>query len=186
LPGENPRNETATGRALAAGRGVRPPAVVACRDGSWGTADPLFLLFGRKSSFLRSATRQSVNTRPGQQLEYCSPHSRQQARHAMLIAALTFDVRPDKRTELVSAVTEVLSTMRWSSGCLGCRLLADCENPNLFVLTSEWDDRSYLEAHLGSPEFQILEGTSFLLRNGPSLLVDEVVARARIPKGRGR
>jgi quinol monooxygenase YgiN len=104
----------------------------------------------------------------------------------MLIAALTFDVRPDKRSELVSAVTEVLGTMRWSAGCLGCRLLVDCENPNLFTLTSEWDNRAYLEAHLESPEFQILEGTSFLLRSGPALLVDEVVARARIPKRTAR
>jgi quinol monooxygenase YgiN len=100
----------------------------------------------------------------------------------MLIASLTFDVRTETRVELVSAVTQVLDTMRWAAGCLGCRLFADCENPNLFMLTSEWDNRAYLDAHLESREFQILEGTSFLLRSGPSLVVDEVVARARIPK----
>jgi quinol monooxygenase YgiN len=104
----------------------------------------------------------------------------------MLIASLTFDVRTDKREELLSAVTQVLETMRWAAGCLGCRLLADCENPNLFVLTSEWDNRAYLDAHLESREFQILEGTSFLLRGGPALVVDEVVARARIPKRSAR
>jgi quinol monooxygenase YgiN len=100
----------------------------------------------------------------------------------MLIASLTFDVRADKRAEWVSAVTQVLDTMRWSTGCLGCRLYTECENPNLFMLTSEWDNRGFLEAHLESQEFQILEGTSFLLRSGPALVVDEVVARARIPR----
>jgi quinol monooxygenase YgiN len=104
----------------------------------------------------------------------------------MLIASLTFDVRADKREELLSAVTQVLDTMRWAAGCLGCRLFADCENPNQFMLTSEWDNRAYLDAHLESREFQILEGTSFLLRSGPTLVVDEVVARARIPKRTAR
>ena len=61
----------------------------------------------------------------------------------MLIASLTFDVRSETRVELVSAVTQVLDTMRWAAGCLGCRLFADCENPNLFMLTSEWDNRAY-------------------------------------------
>jgi quinol monooxygenase YgiN len=95
-------------------------------------------------------------------------------------------VRADKRAEWVSAVTQVLDTMRWSTGCLGCRLFTECENPNMFMLTSEWDNRGFLEAHLESHEFQILEGTSFLLRSGPALVVDEVVARARIPRRTAR
>jgi quinol monooxygenase YgiN len=123
--------------------------------------------------------------RVGQGIECGSAHSsRSEVR--MLIASLTFDVRADKRAEWVSAVTQVLDTMRWSAGCLGCRLLSECENPNLFMLTSEWDNRGFLEAHLDSNEFQILEGTSFLLRDGPTLVVDEVVARARIPRRRSR
>lgn len=100
----------------------------------------------------------------------------------MFIASLTFDVRNDKRAEFVSAVTEVLDTLRWSPGCLGCRFYSDCENGDVFTLISEWDNRAFLDSHLASPEFQILEGTSFLLRNGPSLVVDEVVARGRVPR----
>jgi quinol monooxygenase YgiN len=104
----------------------------------------------------------------------------------MLIASLMFDVRPDKRAEFVSAVGDILDTLRSSRGCLGCRLVSDCENENVFVMTSEWNDGTSLEQHLASSEFQILEGTRILLRDGPSLSVDEVLSRRRAPRPRRR
>jgi quinol monooxygenase YgiN len=99
----------------------------------------------------------------------------------VLIAALTFDVQPEKRFEFRGAVTHVVQTIRWSAGCLGCRLVSDCENRNLFTLIAEWDSRPYLDRFLASAEFQILEGTCFLLRSGPSLSIDEVISRGRHP-----
>src|SRR5688572_26376755 len=66
-------------------------------------------------------------------------------RSTVLIASLSFDVRPEKRGELASAVSHIVQTLRWSSGCLGCRLVADCENPNLFTLFSEWDNQTFLD-----------------------------------------
>ena len=100
----------------------------------------------------------------------------------MLIASLSFEVRPDKRAEFVSAVNHIMQTLRWSAGCLGCRLMTDCENPNQFTLSTEWDNRDFLEQYLGSPEFQILEGTRFLLRDGPGRSIADVVSRGR-PRG---
>jgi quinol monooxygenase YgiN len=99
----------------------------------------------------------------------------------VLIASLSFDVRPEKRGEFVSAITLVVQTIRWSTGCLGCRLLTDCENLNFFTVSSEWDARQYLDRHLASTEFQILEGTRFLLSAGPTLSIDEVVSHCRHP-----
>lgn len=99
----------------------------------------------------------------------------------MLIASLSFNVQPDKRGEFVSAVNHIMQALRWSSGCLGCRLMSDCENPNSFTLFSEWDSRSFLDGYLSSPQFQILEGTRYLLRDGPDLSIDEVVSRGRFP-----
>lgn len=100
----------------------------------------------------------------------------------MLIASLSFEVHSDKRTEFVGAVNHIVQTLRWFAGCLGCRLVSDCENPNQFTLFSEWDNRTFLDRYLASPEFQILEGTRFLLREGPALSIDEVVARGRLPQ----
>ena len=100
----------------------------------------------------------------------------------MLIASLVFNVQPDKRGEFVSAVADILDTLRSSQGCLGCRLASDCENENVFVMTSEWDNHLFLDRYLASPEYEILEGTRILLRDGPSLSVDEVLSRRRTPR----
>jgi len=100
----------------------------------------------------------------------------------MYITSLTFDVRPDKRAEFISAVSDILDTVRSSRGCLGCRLASDWENENLFLLTVEWDNSEYLERYFASAEFGVLEGTRILLRDGPSVSVDEVVSRRRAPR----
>ena len=100
----------------------------------------------------------------------------------VLIASLAFEVRPEKRAEFVSAVNIIMQTVRWSAGCLECRLFTDCENPTQFTLLSKWNDDAFLDRYLSSSEFQILEGTRFLLRDGPELSIDEVVSRGR-PRG---
>ena len=46
----------------------------------------------------------------------------------MLVAVLSFDVRPDKRAEVVGALTQVVQTVRWATGCLGCRLVSEGAN----------------------------------------------------------
>ena len=104
----------------------------------------------------------------------------------MLIASLVFDVLPDKRSEFVSVVGGIVETLRSSQGCLACRLVTDCENGNLFVLTSEWDGRTFLDRYLASTEFSVLEGTRILLSDGPSLSIDELVSRHRSPRPRQR
>ena len=95
----------------------------------------------------------------------------------MLIASLRFDVQPAKRHEFMSAVADVVRTVRESHGCLRCRFVTDCENENIFLVVSEWDGNLWLDRHLGSPEFKILRGTRILLREAPSLSVDEVLTR---------
>jgi quinol monooxygenase YgiN len=105
---------------------------------------------------------------------------------AMLIASLVFDVLPDKRAEFVSAVGEIVESLRSSQGCLACRLVSDCENDNLFVMTSEWDGRTFLDRYLSSAEFSILEGTRILLSDGPELSIDELLSRRRSPRPRRR
>jgi quinol monooxygenase YgiN len=104
----------------------------------------------------------------------------------MLIASLVFDVLPEKRAEFVSVVGDIVETLRSAQGCLACRLVTDCENGNLFVLTSEWDGRPFLDRYLASTEFSVLEGTRILLSDGPSLSIDELLSRRRSPRPRPR
>ena len=102
----------------------------------------------------------------------------------VLIAALSFDVPIDKRREVMSTVTAVARSIRWSTGCLGCRLVCDCEAPSVFTLICQWEGQAHLDRYLASAEFQILKGTRFLLREGPTLSIDEVVSRGRESAGR--
>lgn len=104
----------------------------------------------------------------------------------MLIASLVFDVLPDKRAEFMSAVGQIVESLRSSQGCLACRLVSDCENDNLFVMTSEWDGRTFLDRYLSSKEFSVLEGTRILLSDGPELSIDELLSRRRSPRPRRR
>lgn len=101
----------------------------------------------------------------------------------MLVATITFEVKPEKRDEFVSAVSEIVQSLRWSAGCLGCRLVSDCEDSNSFSLSSDWDSRAFLDRYLASPEYRILEGTRFLLRHNPGLSIDEVVSRGKAAHG---
>jgi quinol monooxygenase YgiN len=102
----------------------------------------------------------------------------------MVIASLVFDVLPDKRSEFVSAVGGWLDALRTMQGCLSCRLAADFENQNVFVMTSEWDGKPCLDQYLLSGDFKVVEGTRILLADGPSLSVDEVLSRRRTPRPR--
>ena len=99
----------------------------------------------------------------------------------MLIASLECEAHPDKHREFMSAATRLVERLRQQRGCLGCRLLCDCENPHSVTLVSEWDQEGFLDRYLKSDEFQLLEGARFLLRDGPRLSVDEVISRGRFP-----
>jgi quinol monooxygenase YgiN len=95
----------------------------------------------------------------------------------MFTASVIFDVQPDKRAELVSAIDGIVRAVRGTPGCGRCRLVFDCENEHVVLLISEWDNRMFLETYLASREFRVLEGARFLLNDGPSLSIDEVVWR---------
>ena len=99
----------------------------------------------------------------------------------MFIATLIFNVWPDNRREFVSATEGMVDRLRSWPGCLGCRLVSDCFSENVFAIISEWDSRALLDRYLDSPEFRVLQGTRILLRDGPTLSVDEVLSRHRDP-----
>jgi quinol monooxygenase YgiN len=98
----------------------------------------------------------------------------------MFTASVVFDVQPDKRGELLSAIGGIVPAVRGTPGCGRCRLVCDCENQHVLVLISEWDNRVFLETYLASREFRVLEGARFLLRDGPSVSIDEVLWRREL------
>ncbi len=94
-----------------------------------------------------------------------------------LIASIAFRVLPHKRDEVLSAVDETVRRMRTAVGCARSRLLTDAEDPNAFVLVSEWQSADAAGSFFQSPDFQIFKGIRILLRDEPVIVFDEVHTR---------
>ena len=95
----------------------------------------------------------------------------------MLLASISFRVRPYKRDEALSAVDALGERMRATHGCARGRILTDSEDQNLFVVASEWHDADAAEAFFESREFQIFKGVRILMREEPYIVLDDVRAR---------
>ncbi len=95
----------------------------------------------------------------------------------MLLASISFRVQPHKLAEALSAVDALVERMRTAEGCARSRVLSDSDDPNSFLVASEWSDTTAAEAYFGSREFQIFKGVRILMREEPFIVLDDVRAR---------
>ena len=95
----------------------------------------------------------------------------------MLLASIGFRVQPHKRAEALSAVDETVRRMRTTSGCARSRLLEDADDPNAFMVLSEWQSTATADVFFNSRDFQIFKGIRILLRDEPVIIFDEVHSR---------
>lgn len=102
----------------------------------------------------------------------------------MYVASVILSLRHNTRTEVLSAVDQLMRHLRSTPGSLGCRLLAEANDADALVLVSEWATRDALETFLTSREFTVLQGMRILLRKDPETVLDEVVGRATMPLAR--
>jgi quinol monooxygenase YgiN len=58
----------------------------------------------------------------------------------MLLANISFRVQPHKRAEALSGVESLVERMQTVAGCARSRVLTDVDDPNTFMLASEWND----------------------------------------------
>jgi quinol monooxygenase YgiN len=97
--------------------------------------------------------------------------------NTLYIASVFLRVRPSKRPEVLSAIRQLMRSMRGSPACEMCRFLGAADDENTFVLTSEWSTQEALDELLKSKEFQVLRGMRMLLQKDTELILDEVAAR---------
>jgi quinol monooxygenase YgiN len=95
----------------------------------------------------------------------------------MLLASIIFRVQPCKLAEALSAVDDLAHVMRATQGCSRSRVLSDSDDPNSYILASEWCDTNAAEAFFGSRHFQIFKGIRILMREEPFIVLDDVRAR---------
>ena len=99
------------------------------------------------------------------------------APRGMLLASIGFRVQPHKRDEVLSAADETVRRMRTTSGCARSRLLFDADDPNAFVLISEWHSADTANGFFTSRDFRVFKGIRILLRDEPVIVFDEVQTR---------
>ncbi len=93
------------------------------------------------------------------------------------IATIVLQVRPSKRLEVVSTLSQVMRGLRMTPGCTVCRSLTEADDANTLMVVSEWSSEEALEDLLKSEEFLVLRGMRMLLQKNAQLVVDKVAAR---------
>jgi quinol monooxygenase YgiN len=83
--------------------------------------------------------------------------------------------KPDRRAELLDNLIKFAAEARAEVGCQTYRYLNDIENELSFSSVEIWDDRTALEAHLGSAELSAgLARLGELVAGSPSIVGYEV------------
>ena len=99
----------------------------------------------------------------------------------MLVVSFACRVRPVKHREFIATIERLLERTRRQAGCLDGRLAADVADAHALTLVVEWIDRAAYERFLASAECDVIRGMRFLMTVAPVMVVDEVVARQRLP-----
>jgi len=78
----------------------------------------------------------------------------------MVMFCMQIRICPEFQTEFLQAYHDVLRLIRREKGCISCRLSLDTEDPTLFSLQGEWDNRENLERYLRTDQFRVLIGAA--------------------------
>ncbi|HUL71849.1 MAG TPA: antibiotic biosynthesis monooxygenase family protein [Vicinamibacterales bacterium] len=95
----------------------------------------------------------------------------------MVLMSVALRVQSNKRAEVLSALDSVVERMRLRSGCARSRLFADAEDPDAYTVLSEFRSIDDADQFFASKEFQLLKGMRMLLRDEPSVVVDDIRRR---------
>jgi len=108
-----------------------------------------------------------------------------------ILVTLRMIVRPERRSDLLETMREMLEPARVERGCLSYHLYEDVEDRNAFVLVEEWKTQKDLESHIRTDSQRRLLALLDLLSRQPELrfntvshtagmdLIEEVLHRTR-------
>ena len=90
----------------------------------------------------------------------------------MVMFSMLIQISPEVQPEFLQAYHAVLRLIRREQGCLSCRLSLDTEDPTLFTLQGEWDNRESLERYLRTDQFRVLVGAAHTLSGDTPLTMN--------------
>ena len=96
----------------------------------------------------------------------------------MIVFSVSVSIAPLQRGGFLKSVGALLEPTRVVPGCVGCRLYADFEDPDAFMLVEEWSTREALDRHLTSSAFKTLVAAIELSTEPPTVHIDSVEQRA--------
>lgn len=76
---------------------------------------------------------------------------------------------------MLQLLRSLLEPTRVETGCVGCRLYGEVDDPNWITWIEEWSSGDDLERHLRSPQFRRVLGALDLADAEPEIRFDTVV-----------
>lgn len=97
----------------------------------------------------------------------------------MILVTASAQCRPDAHDEMAAALAAAALTSRTDPGCLEYRFFEDVEDPTSFLSVERWDERSSLDAHMGTPHVAaLLETLGGLVTGPPEIVVHDLAGSA--------
>jgi quinol monooxygenase YgiN len=88
----------------------------------------------------------------------------------VLVVLATMTGKPDKRDEIVAALTKAAVASRGDAGCLSYAFHRDLEDSDRYVAVERWADQGSLDAHFGTPHLGELFAVAGDLLAGPATI----------------
>jgi quinol monooxygenase YgiN len=82
----------------------------------------------------------------------------------MILMNILMKVLPEKRKELIQALSSLVELIKKEKGCKSCNFYCRSEDENEMCLLGEWETKEDVDAHLQSDLFKVLMGAMSLLR----------------------
>ena len=81
----------------------------------------------------------------------------------MITVRINLIARPGKQHELMQSIRELKDKIGSETGCVGCRIYQNPDNPDEFIVLEQWDKEKQAFAHLDSENLAVLVGAGSVL-----------------------
>ena len=98
----------------------------------------------------------------------------------MLTYGFHYDVKPEHREEFLKISNAALTLMKTLPGHIQTKLMEDVNEPNAFMIYSEWESNEHFKGFMNSQEFKNVQtATVDMLRGRPKHQIYETKSMAR-------
>ncbi len=97
----------------------------------------------------------------------------------MILVNIRMNVVPEKRKELLQAMTSLMASIRTERGCHRCDFYHSTDDEDELYLCEEWETQEGLAGHLQSEQFKVLLGAMSLLKKPHEMRICKGLSRSQ-------